>query len=216
MAVVSEFEVAADEFVLGRVLTAEIDVEVDVERVVPSSSRIMPYVWVGGREVDTFGDRVAAREVVDAIVEVDRLDGRILYRIDWNDDLECFVTGLETHRATILEARGGDRWHFRLRFPAHDDLSGFHEYCSEHDIGLSLVRIRSIESQTAERFELTPEQRRALELATERGYFEIPREVTLSELADELGISTQAASERLRRGTNSVLQSEVGEDGTRR
>jgi len=46
----------------------------------------------------------------------------------------------------------------------------------------------------------------ALVSAVERGYFEVPRGVTLGDIADDLGISQQAASERVRRGTNTVLR----------
>jgi predicted DNA binding protein len=52
---------------------------------------------------------------------------------------------------------------------------------------------------------LTARQRETLRLAHERGYFEIPREVTLDDLADELGVSNQAVSERLRRGCTHVI-----------
>ncbi|MUV89266.1 hypothetical protein GJ629_04600 [Halapricum sp. CBA1109] len=45
-----------------------------------------------------------------------------------------------------------------------------------------------------------------LQLAVRRGYFTIPREVTLSELAAELDLSSQAASERLRRGIRTLVQ----------
>ena len=45
---------------------------------------------------------------------------------------------------------------------------------------------------------LTPKQRRGLELAVVRGYFDDDRDVRLRELADELGISKSALSQRLR------------------
>ncbi|TKX56422.1 helix-turn-helix domain-containing protein [Halorubrum sp. SS7] len=45
---------------------------------------------------------------------------------------------------------------------------------------------------------LTPKQRRGLELAVVRGYFDDDRDVRLSELADELDISKSALSQRLR------------------
>ena len=55
--------------------------------------------------------------------------------------------------------------------------------------------------------DLTPAQREILELALDRGYFAIPRETNLMELAEELGISDQAVNERLRRGTAKVVLS---------
>jgi hypothetical protein len=45
---------------------------------------------------------------------------------------------------------------------------------------------------------LTPKQRRGLELAVVRGYFDDDRDVRLSDLAEELEISKSALSQRLR------------------
>ncbi len=47
---------------------------------------------------------------------------------------------------------------------------------------------------------LTTEQREALAVAYRNGYFAVPRETTTAALAEKLGISGQAVSERLRRG----------------
>ena len=62
-------------------------------------------------------------------------------------------------------------------------------------------------------FDLTAEQREAVVLAANRGYFETPSKVTLEEIGAELGISSQAASKRIRGGveklvTNALLSSE--------
>jgi len=45
---------------------------------------------------------------------------------------------------------------------------------------------------------LTPKQRRGLELAVVRGYFDDGRDVELGDLAAEIGISKSALSQRLR------------------
>jgi predicted DNA binding protein len=63
-----------------------------------------------------------------------------------------------------------------------------------------------LDSAGGHRFGLTPDQREALVLALNRGYFATPSEVTLDELADELDISRQALSTRIRRGNESILR----------
>ena len=50
-------------------------------------------------------------------------------------------------------------------------------------------------------------QQEALVLAYERGYFESPHEVTLTELGEELGITQQAVGSRLRNGSKYVIGS---------
>nr|WP_256487766.1 MULTISPECIES: helix-turn-helix domain-containing protein [unclassified Haladaptatus] len=52
---------------------------------------------------------------------------------------------------------------------------------------------------------MTDEQREALATAFASGYFRVPRETSLSELAETLDISPQAASGRLRRGLERML-----------
>jgi predicted DNA binding protein len=42
-------------------------------------------------------------------------------------------------------------------------------------------------------------------LAYDRGYFNSPRDVTMAELGEELGVSQQAIASRLRRGIRQVL-----------
>lgn len=56
---------------------------------------------------------------------------------------------------------------------------------------------------------LTDRQQEALRTAYEMGYFEIPRRASLEAIAEELGISASAASERLRRAETQLLEEVV-------
>ncbi len=53
--------------------------------------------------------------------------------------------------------------------------------------------------------ELSATERETLQTAVENGYFEIPRDVTLSTLADVFGVSKTAVSKNLRRGERKLL-----------
>lgn len=54
-------------------------------------------------------------------------------------------------------------------------------------------------------FSLTDVQRETLLAAHETGYFEVPREATLGDLAEQLGVTDTAASQRLRRGMATLV-----------
>lgn len=56
---------------------------------------------------------------------------------------------------------------------------------------------------------LTNHQREALRIAYELGYFEIPRQASLEEVAAEFDISPSAASERLRRAQTQLIEETV-------
>ena len=59
---------------------------------------------------------------------------------------------------------------------------------------------------------LTETQRDLLRSAVREGYFELPRRVSLVDLASEHGISDHEASEELRRGLDVVVRDAVFED----
>jgi|ADKI01.1.fsa_nt_gi Predicted DNA binding protein len=52
---------------------------------------------------------------------------------------------------------------------------------------------------------LTPNQFRAVLLAYQSGYFDVDRKVTMTELANQLGTSTPAMAETLRRGMKKII-----------
>lgn len=53
--------------------------------------------------------------------------------------------------------------------------------------------------------DLTDTQRELLQTAVREGYFEVPREIALVELAEKHGISDREASEEMLRGLSVVL-----------
>lgn len=59
---------------------------------------------------------------------------------------------------------------------------------------------------------LTATQRRAIRTAWELGYYEIPRETTLQEIADRLDYSVSTVSDLLRRGESTLVAAELGEN----
>lgn len=64
----------------------------------------------------------------------------------------------------------------------------------------------SIVGADRERRLLTDRQRELLEIAVQQGYFEVPRDCTLAELAEGIGVDKSTASEVLRRGESRLLK----------
>jgi hypothetical protein len=206
MSVIAEFRIDASQFALGDVLQGGGNVEVEVERVVPATDGIMPYVWVIGTDTEAFERAVRQNPEIESLTRLDRVNERVLYRVVWHESVQSLVAGMVQTEATILEARGGREWQFRIRFADHEHLSTFSDYCVEHDIALELDRVYALEDlETGNHYGLTDEQREALLAAVLGGYFGVPRGTTLGDVAAELGISRQAASERIRRGAHVVL-----------
>ncbi|GGL44391.1 hypothetical protein GCM10009037_29720 [Halarchaeum grantii] len=85
------------------------------------------------------------------------------------------------------------------------------EIQKEYDANITLNQVtpadqdRTQSSFQAQLDELTPRQRQAYELARENGYYEWPRETSVQELADDLGVSKTTFLEHLRSAENYLL-----------
>lgn len=218
MSVILEFSVEPDEFVLGRTLAPAGDVELELERIVPTTRATVPFVWAFGGELTDFERRVEESPHVESLSAVDRLDTRTLYRLRWAEDGGTLLAAIDETEASVLEGRADGVWSFRLRFYDQERLSQFHEIVRDRDVTIQVDRtdVGAAMAERDRRLGLSTEQHEALELALRRGYFATPSEVELDELADELEISRQAVSDRIRRGNETILRralrSAVGED----
>jgi predicted DNA binding protein len=100
----------------------------------------------------------------------------------------------------------GDESKLKVLFPSRDALSAFHDYCVSHDFAFGLERVYSADNpQEVGEYDVTHQQQEALEAAYDAGYFAVPRETTLTDLAGDLDISSNALSARLRRGHRNLL-----------
>lgn len=208
MSVIVEFSTADEEFQLGTILTNPPEMHVELERIVPTSSSLIPFLWVRGDSFSEFEQTVRKSDSVAKFTMLDQVDDWRLYRIEWAGAPDQLLEGIKTTQGTILEARGKDNWEFRLRFPNHDALSEFYNFCMEHDVAVHIDRSYTLTEKTksGHHFGLSQEQREALLLALNEKYFETPSQTSLTALAEELGISEQAVSNRIRRGNKKVLE----------
>lgn len=209
MSTVGDFVVSADAFALAETLEATPEISVEFDRIVTHSREwIMPFLWVSGpgEEFDRF-DAALARDpsVREATVSDSFPDSR-LYKMRWCRDVARVVDSVLDHEGTILEAAGQDgSWNLKVRFGDREQLTTFHDHFSEQG-DVVLEELFSPVEPHSGTFNLTPKQRNALVAAYDAGYYESPRRVTASDLAGEFGLSQQAFSERLHRGTAKLVE----------
>lgn len=208
MATVADFGVPADDFPLGHVFETLPDVTIEIERVVPTNRVVLPYFWVRNVPVERVRETLEAQGALESFTVVDDLGTQGLFRADWDADVEGVLTGIVDAELTLLSATGTEEeWHFEFRAENTERIAAFQQYCADHDIDAELLRLQEIgDADSTGQHGLTPEQREALLLAYENGYYEVPRGTDLETLAEEFDITRQSFSDRLRRGHKNLIE----------
>ncbi|WP_226008205.1 helix-turn-helix domain-containing protein [Natrinema salinisoli] len=209
MTLSAKFRIPVKVLPLGSILSDFDNIVFELVRVIPTRDGFIPYFWISGENLDEFEHALEDHPRILSLELLDTVNHDHLYQAEWDVKHGEFFAGLIDTDAAVLEAYSTDRyWFFHFRFPDHDQLTQFYNYCLENEIkGIELEHVYSFNERSNHFFEynLTPEQREALVLAAQRGYFSTPREVTLEELATELDISQQALSQRVRGATEKVV-----------
>lgn len=211
MATEATFTVPSDQFPLGTVFEQLPDVTVTLERIIPAQDVVVPYFWVRGTVVDDIEDAFTNHSGVNDIRLVDSVADEYLLRVEWALDYSGILSTLTETEIALIKAVGtNQQWTFDVRGDERSDIAAFQHRCRELDIPITVTALHALTPlETETEAALTEPQQEALVVAYQRGYFESPREVTMEEIGEELGISQQAVASRLRRGIKHILGSTI-------
>jgi predicted DNA binding protein len=214
MSIIAGYAVQSDRLVLSEA-AARTDARIKLERTVATDpSRPSLFLWVEADDLEAFDAAARADPTVTDVEVLSEVDGKRLYSMQVTDATEVVLypewVRLGAERLQSYYADGW--WHSRCRFPDRSAFAAYREFLESNGIEFRLKHLYDGTQTTSDGATLTPEQRETLRLAYERGYFDIPRGVTTTELAAELGVSDQAVSERLRRGYARLVEAALHVD----
>jgi predicted DNA binding protein len=127
--------------------------------------------------------------------------------------IELYSRSIELQGVIVDATRNASGWTMGMLFPDRDAFGSFRRACEAAELTVTVESIHSGQVDWADDdADLTPAQREILSRAVEVGYFDIPRETTLRGLGDEVGVSGQAASERLRRGMETLVRDTLSQE----
>lgn len=131
---------------------------------------------------------------------------RQVYRTELTDNVVHFMPLTVTTLGQVLNREGDiGGWTLSIRFPSRDELIQFNRLCKAEGISVNVLAL--LETDAGEEDDvlgLTEKQQTLLAKAYESGYFESPRRISQLDLAEEVGVSKSAISQRLRRSMGAL------------
>lgn len=207
--VIAEFRL--DHPLLRSALTTVPDMRLSWEDTTPiDDDRTRILLWAEGGDFEAFEAAVDGDPTVTPPERSVQFGDRRLYQfqvIGEGDEPTIYPVIVE--QGTIIHRFTGthEGWECRCTFPSETEFAFFRDTCAEEGIDLTL-HSRYEQQPTTSPFapNLTDRQQELLLTALEAGYFEIPREASLAEVGEQVGITGNAASQRLRRGMRTLVE----------
>jgi hypothetical protein len=167
-----------------------------------------PYMVTSGAEDGDLPSVLSEDPTVESAECVAPVGEGGLFRITWRDEVRLLLSALVRGEATVLSVRGTDgEWRLRLLVDDRDSLSTTFDFLEDHGVDLRLDGIRDLDADDTYRpFGLSEQQYDALVTGLDEGFYHIPRQTDTCDLSDELGITHQALSERLRRAHGTLVE----------
>lgn len=176
------------------------------------TGRTLVFVTVYGAddEFEQFESTLETDPTVFDPVCVDRYPDRRIYRVAVADRTITVVSKTAEFGGRLMDCSSTrDGWRIQIRFPDRDSLIDFNQYCRDEDVSVAVEHLRVSDDDDDGVVALTDKQEELLTVAHEEGYFDVPRGISQDELADRLGVSKSAISQRLRRAIGALCTSSV-------
>ncbi|WP_049923376.1 helix-turn-helix domain-containing protein [Halopiger djelfimassiliensis] len=214
MTSIADIEIPADGTGLGELFEAVPSLSCEMERVIASSGHGL---WLSGPSQSAVEAALTEATAIADYSLINSDDGRWLYDIELDPEtVDVFDVVLEEGGTVLSASAANGTWLLSVRVVDRESVSSLYDRLVENDVTPTIVRLFDLAEETHSQCGLTARQYETLVAAIDHGYFEIPREVSMQELSEELDISHQALSERLRRAYRALVTSElnVAEDET--
>jgi len=202
----ARFELPAAGFALVELFERVPDAAVELEPAVanPDDHALLMIEADAHRAVD------AALRSSPSVAAVERFgheQHQARYRVTWEGRARRVIRRLVAEGVTLTGLHGASGC-WKLRVLAPDRAATARAYDALEDLGCdpSCQSITTLKNGWANHPGMSDKQHQALTRAFEFGYYDIPRGITIEELASDLGISHQALSERFRRAHRELIE----------
>ncbi|WP_243637827.1 helix-turn-helix domain-containing protein [Natrarchaeobius oligotrophus] len=209
--IVAQLRIDHPDLVLGPTLRRAPDVTLEPQYATTlETGRTVLFVTAYGSSFDGFESALVTDSTVLDPVLVDRYPDRRVYRVTLAEHAITVTERTADVGGRLLDVSSSrDGWLVQLRFPSRDALVAFNESCRSCDMSVSVDHLRVSDDDDEGVVALTEKQQELLAVAYEEGYFDVPRGISQDELADRLGVSKSAISQRLRRAIGELCDASL-------
>jgi hypothetical protein len=207
MASIINLELSAEGTGLGELLESAPSLACEVEPGIVSNGYDVQFSGLSREELEA---TLTAASTIEEHTLLNGSEDKWLYNLEFTPEaIDIFELVVEAH-GTVLDASAADgSWMLTVRVQERSDASPIYTKFEEHDLEPTVISLFETDAETHAETGLTESQYETLVAAIDHGYFKIPRDVSMQELSDELDISHQALSERLRRAYRALVTSEL-------
>lgn len=213
MSVLAELRIPPNDFALAETFTSFPDLVLRVQQATAQPVGLQfSLCWFQHGRDGEFGSDLRRDPTIRDARRLTETDWGDLFGVRW-DHRVCRLIRALTVKGTIVEAVATRRnWTLDLLFENHHHASELHATLQDLEFPFTLERLSNPSGPLPNPdVALTQKQRKILRVASECGFYGVPRETDMTELADRLGISQQAASTRLRRAHAALVRSTLPE-----
>jgi predicted DNA binding protein len=200
--------------ILYETLEAVSDIHVEVRNLGKGKeTALRAIVSVTGEAMEQFHNHALQDPSIESLKLLEDGEFRRLYSMEaipGTVNETAYETAVDSGGMYLQSRTGEDGWYTTMNYPDQESFQQYQRRISEEGIEIEPTVVRAGKYLiSGGAFDLTNKQEVVLAEAVNAGYFEIPRQGSLAEVADELDISEQAASERLRRAMNALAQAAI-------
>ncbi|NUE03566.1 helix-turn-helix domain-containing protein [Halorubraceae archaeon YAN] len=209
MGTIVDVVISSKEFALSETFNAVPDVTFEPLRVTAHEpGRAMQFLWASSSDSERL-DRALQEDNTTTVATRLSIDCKhTLYHINWSAKTQAAMNIFVESNGTLLDVQGTNNfWEFRILFPDQAAVSTAYNNWCDHNFDPSIRHIGRLSNTIRHNgMGLSECQYKVITEAFRMGYYDIPRGITLHDLATNFDVSHQALSERLRRGHHTLIE----------
>ncbi|WP_049970272.1 helix-turn-helix domain-containing protein [Haladaptatus cibarius] len=189
MSTIAEIALPASEFALREAFSRIPGARFEIVGVVAhDAEHVMPQMQATASDIAVLQSALETDPSVTDVTLLTTRGNRGLFWMNWCETGRKIVHLLAESDTTVLAAHAANsEWRFRIQSGDRDALSSVYESCRDAGYPVEIQNVHEQTTLTENSRGLTTQQYETLQTAIDRGYYDIPRNATTEDLADELG-----------------------------